>query len=121
MIRRISFAIAGASLSLALAQADDKLWLPTGQSVSPLAAPGSTFAPLSVELPVIGKAIAGGGTTTLLSPDGRTLFLLTSGFNSWNDSNGKKIPDASTEHLLVYDVSGGTASFRQDLHIPNTY
>ncbi len=122
MIRRISLAIAAASLSLAaFAQADDKLWLPTGQSVTPLAAPGSTFTPLNVDLPVIGKAIAGGGSTTLLSPDGHTLFLLTSGFNSWNDSNGKKIPDASTEHLFVYDVTNGAPALKQDVHVPNTY
>ena len=121
MIRRISTVVAAVTLSVAaLAQADDKLWLPTGQSVTPLAAPGSIFTPLNVDLPVIGKAVAGGGTTTLLSPDGHTLFLLTSGFNLWNDANGKKIPDASTEHLFVYDVTGA-AVLKQDLHIPNTY
>src|SRR5215469_11198126 len=122
MIRRSSLAVVAAALGLTvLAKADDKLWLPTGQTVTPLAAPGSAFAPLTVDLPVIGKAIAGGGATTLLSHDGHTLFLLTSGYNTWNDSNGKKIPDASTEHLFVYDVASGSPSLKQDVHIPNTY
>src|ERR1700687_1762179 len=95
-------ALAGAVLCFGIvARADDKLWLPTGQTVTPLAAPGAVFLPLTVVLPVRGKQIANGGMTTALAPDGHTLFVLTSGFNSWVDANGKKIPEASTEHLFV--------------------
>lgn len=122
MLRRSSIGVAVATLAFAaLAQAEDKLWLPTGQSVTPLAAPGSDFAPLNVELPVVGKAIAGGGMTTVLSPDGHALFLLTAGFNRWLDQTGKPVVEASSQHLLVYDVTGGAPTLRQDIHVADSY
>src|SRR3954454_14684860 len=89
----------------AAAVADNEVWLPTGQTITPLAAPGSTFSPLDVKLPVIGHAVAGQPVTTAVSPDGKTLFVLTSGYNVWRDPQGKIIPEASTEHLFVYDIS----------------
>lgn len=103
------------------ANAADTLWLPTGQSVTPDAAPGSVFQPLSVDLPVVGKQVAGAGVTTALAPDGHALFLLTSGFNSWVDATGKKVDAASTEHLFVYDVTNGTPALAQDVTVPNAY
>ena len=99
----------------------DETWLPTGQTITPLAAPGAKFAPLALELPVIGHAVAGQAVTTALSPDGRTLFVLTSGYNLWHDPQGKVIPEASTEHLFVYDVSSGGPVFRQTVAIPNAF
>ena len=122
MIRKTTIALGLASLAcVALAQADDRLWLPTDQFVSPLAAPGSSFDPLTVDLPVVGKQIAGGGMTTAVSPDGHTLFLLTSGFNGWQGANGKPILAASTQHLFVYDISGGAAQRKQDIAVPDAY
>jgi DNA-binding beta-propeller fold protein YncE len=99
----------------------DETWLPTGQTITPLAAPGAKFAPLALELPVIGRAVAGQAVTTALSPDGRTLIVLTSGYNLWHDPQGKVIPEASTEHLFVYDVSSGGPVFRQIVAIPNAF
>jgi hypothetical protein len=55
--------------------------LPTGQLLSPTAAPGSTFAPLNPELPGLPSYTAGQAVTTAVSPDGRTLLVLTSGYN----------------------------------------
>src|SRR5579871_4490692 len=123
IVRRRSFFIVGIAIlaCAALAQADDRLWLPTGQFVSPLAAPGSAFEPLTVDLPIVGKQIAGGGMTTLISPDGHTLFLLTSGFNGWEGAHGKPILAASTEHLFVYDLSSGAPQRKQDIAVPNAY
>lgn len=103
------------------AVAADETWLPTGQVITPLAAPGAKFAPLALELPVIGHAVAGQAVTTALSPDGRMLFVLTSGYNLWHDAQGKIIPEASTEHLFVYDVSSGGPIFRQTVAIPNAF
>ncbi len=104
----------------AAAAADDKLWLPTGQLVTPTAAPGSDFQPLSADLPVVGKQLVGGGATTALSPDGKTLFVLTAGFNSWRGPDGKRVAEASTEHLFVYAILGGL-KLQQDVHVPNSY
>lgn len=96
-------------------------WLPTGQTITPLAAPGSRFDPLALDLPVIGRAVTGQAVTTALSPDGRTLFVLTSGYNIWKDPQGKTLPQASTEHLFVFDVSGGMPVFRQAVDVPNAF
>jgi YVTN family beta-propeller protein len=122
MIRHTGIALGVTALALtALAQADDKLWLPTGVSVSPLAAPDAAFQALTVDLPQVGKKNLGGGTTTLLSPDGMTLFVLTTGFNGWLDDKGKPILAASTEHLLIYDVSSGALALKQDVPVPNAF
>ncbi|HJW39915.1 MAG TPA: hypothetical protein VJ476_01660 [Rhizomicrobium sp.] len=102
------------------ATAADRLWLPTGQSVTPTAAPGAVFQPLQAELPVVGKQLIGGGVTSLLTPDGKTLLVLTSGFNSWRGPDGKKVADASTEHLFVYAIGNGP-TLMQDVHVPNAY
>jgi DNA-binding beta-propeller fold protein YncE len=110
-----------ASALAGTAHADERSWLPTGQTVTPLAAPGSTFQPLNVDLPVVGKVIAGGGVTTAVSPDGRTLFLLTSGFNFWRDANGKEVKDASVEHLFTYDLTSTSPERKQDQPIPEAY
>jgi len=103
------------------AVAVDETWLPTGQFITPLAAPGAKFDPLALELPVIGHAVAGQAVTTALSPDGRSLFVLTSGYNLWHDPQGKVIPEASSEHLFVYDVSTGSPIFRQAVAVPNAF
>jgi YVTN family beta-propeller protein len=114
-------ALSATLLCVASAEADEtSLWLPTGQVVTPQAAPGSFFHPLTVDLPVVGKQTAGGGAATTLSPDGKSLFVLTAGFNTWLGPDGKRIADASSEHLLIYEVDGGL-KLRQDVHVPNSY
>jgi DNA-binding beta-propeller fold protein YncE len=105
----------------AAADPSDRLWLPTGQSVTPSAAPGSVFLPLKAELPGVGSQLVGGGATSLLSPDSKTLFVLTSGYNAWRGGDGKRIPDASTEHLFIYAIDGNGLTLRQDIHVPNAY
>jgi hypothetical protein len=46
--------------------------------------------------------------TTALSPDGKTLLILTSGFNQNLDANGNVDPNTSNEYVFVFDVSGQT-------------
>jgi hypothetical protein len=50
-----ALAVSAAMLSSAAAATDSQLWLPTGQTVTPQAAPGSVFQPLTADLPVVGK------------------------------------------------------------------
>ena len=109
-----------ATLCTAAAAPDGPIWLPTGQSVTPQAAPGSVIQPLSADLPVVGKQLVGGGVTTAISPDGASLFVLTAGFNVWRGPDGKRVPDASTEHLFVYNITD-QLTLRQDIHVPNSY
>src|SRR5580765_4479028 len=121
MKRKLTLALAILALGLQGALAADQQWLPTGQTITPLAAPGSRFDPLALDLPTIGHAVAGQAVTTAITADGTTLFVLTSGYNLWRDKSGAKILDASTEHLFIYDITGGTPVFRQALPIPNAF
>ncbi len=53
--------------------------LPIGEYITPLVTPGSSFQRLSTGLRADGTADANGGISTALSPNGKTLLVLTSG------------------------------------------
>lgn len=124
--------------------------LPTGQIITPTATPGSTFAPLATGLRTDSNADAAEAVTTALSPDGKTLLVLTSGYNqNFNDEQtgeeftypildpltgqpSGSITDSETgeqseaitskaEWVFVFDVSGGSLVKKQQINIPNTY
>ncbi|QFS50322.1 hypothetical protein GXM_07816 [Nostoc sphaeroides CCNUC1] len=112
--------------------------LPTGQVITPAAAPGSTFAPLATGLRADNNADAAEAVTTTLSPDGKTLLVLTSGYNQnfKNQNTGANLtypvldpiagkPTGTTttkaEWVFVFDVSSGKLVKRQQINIPNTY
>lgn len=112
--------------------------LPTGKIITPEAAPGSTFVPLATGLRSDENADANGAVDTVLSPDGKTLLALTSGYNkNFNDENtGERITypvldpitgeptevtTAQAEWVFVYDTSGGNLVKKQQINIPNTY
>ena len=59
--------------------------------------------------------------STAMSPDGRTLLVLTSGFNRINGEDGKPIADASEEYVFVYDIRAGEPRKKQVLKVPNTF
>ncbi len=56
--------------------------LPTGQIVTPTLTPGSRYQRLSTGIRTDGNADADSAMSTALSPDGTTLLVLTSGFNT---------------------------------------
>ncbi|BAY41513.1 hypothetical protein NIES2111_59090 (plasmid) [Nostoc sp. NIES-2111] len=112
--------------------------LPTGQVITPAAAPGSTFDRLATGLRSDNNADAAEAVTTALSPDGKTLLVLTSGYNLnfRNQNTGANLtypvldpvtgqPTATTtrkaEWVFVFDVSSGKLVKRQQINIPNTY
>jgi YVTN family beta-propeller protein len=112
--------------------------LPTGQIITPAAAPGTNFAPLATGLRKDGNADAAEAVTTALSPDGKTLLVLTSGYNkNFNDEEtGNKFqypvldpqtgqPSSVTtpkaEWVFVFDISSGSLLKKQQINIPNTY
>lgn len=121
--------------------------LPTGQTITPAAAPGSTFDRLATGVRKDGNADAAEAVTTALSPDGKTLLVLTSGFNQnfQNETTGAnitypvldpvsgqptqvinpatKLPLTTTqaEWVFVFDVSSGKLVKQQQINIPNTY
>src|SRR6516164_11777205 len=95
--------------------------LPTGQSITPTAAPGAIFSSLNPGLTDYPDFTAGQAVTSVVSPDGTTLLVLTSGYNQNNDVNGKVIPGASNEYVFAFDITSGSPVQKQVLQVPNTY
>jgi len=116
---------------------NDASLLPTGQVITPSAAPGSVFAPLSTGLRKDGSADAAEAVTTALSPNGKTLLVLTSGYNQnfatetgqnitypvLDPTTGKpsSVTTSQAEWVFVFDVKDGALVKRQQINLPNTY
>jgi DNA-binding beta-propeller fold protein YncE len=95
--------------------------LPNGMLLTPTAAPGAHFAPLNPHLPSYPGYTVGQAVSTAVSPDGKTLLILTSGFNLVDNAKGKIDKAASTEFVFVEDISSGAPRQVQALPLPNTY
>ena len=95
--------------------------LATGMEITPEAARGAVFETLDPELPAHPAFRAGNAVTTSISPDGRTLLVLTSGFNKMSDANGNEDPAGGDEFVFVYDLAQGKPRKTQVLHAANTY
>ena len=118
----LAAAFAAALISgTALADADDMphQWLPTGQRITPEAATGALFQTLNPELKDFPDFRVGMAVTTAVSPDGKTLLILSSGFNLLADESGKK-PAHANEYIFVYDIAGRTPKKVQMLGVPNS-
>src|SRR5258708_23984531 len=109
---------AGVAAPSAAASAD---LLPTGQHLTPQAARGAIFQRLNPDLPELPAFTAGQASAVALSPDRRTLLILTSGYNRNAGADGKQVPSLSNEYVFVFDVSGATPVKRQVLQVPNTF
>src|SRR5579859_4375239 len=122
--RLVGASLAGA-LTLAAQAVAPRGWAeeltPTGQALTPMAAPGSIFQPLNPDLPSDPAFTAGQAAAVALSPDGRTLLILTSGFNRIFGPDGKFIPERSNEYVFVWDVSGASPVKSQVIAIPNAF
>jgi DNA-binding beta-propeller fold protein YncE len=94
---------------------------PTGQALTPTAAPGSIFQPLNPDLPGDRSFTAGQAAAVALSPDGKTLLVLTSGFNRTFGPDGKIIPERSNEYVFVWDVYGRAPVKRQVIPVANAF
>ncbi|HEV7675557.1 MAG TPA: bifunctional YncE family protein/alkaline phosphatase family protein, partial [Candidatus Angelobacter sp.] len=95
--------------------------LPTGMSITPLAARGSTLQPLNPGLPDLPDFTVDHPISTAISPDGNTLLILTSGYNRNNDAKGKAIPGQTSEYIFVFDIAQAKPVQRRALRIPNAY
>jgi YVTN family beta-propeller protein len=105
----------------ALAREPQGELLPTGQTITPTAARGAVFTTLNPGLKDNPGYVVGQAVTTALSPDGKTLLVLTSGYNLVSDADGHTIPAQSSEWVFVYDVGGGKPHLSQVLAVPNTF
>jgi DNA-binding beta-propeller fold protein YncE len=93
----------------------------TGQQITPLAPANATFVPLNPGLSDNPGYVAGQAATSVVSPDGRTLLVLTSGYNLVKNSSNSVIAGDSTQFVFVYDISQYQPVQKQVLSVPNTY
>ncbi len=115
--------------STAKADEDDKLkrgeFIPTGVHITPLAAKGSIFQPLNPGLVSDPSFTVGQAVSTAVSPDGKTLLILTSGYNSQNFTSGANAGNTnlaeSNEYIFVFDISAGKPLQTQVLQVPNAF
>lgn len=95
--------------------------LPTGQRLTPLAAPGARFEPLITRGGPKPDYIADGAAAMALSPDGARLAILTSGFNRYNGPDGKLDPQVSQQYVLLYRLGPAGAVHEQTLTVGNSF
>jgi len=95
--------------------------LPTGMSITPMAARGSTFQPLNPDLPDLPHFTVDHPISTAVSPDGNTLLILTSAYNRNNDAKAKAIPAQTSEYVFVFDLRGAAPLKQQVLRVANSY
>lgn len=107
---------AASAASAAPSMPEPETVTPAGQALTPLATPGAAFVPLDPGFAADPDFRAGQPVTTVVSPDGDTLMVLTSGYNRMDGIEGE-----SSEYLFVYDISGGKPAQQQVLQLPNTY
>jgi YVTN family beta-propeller protein len=120
----------GVHYRLAHADIDDgqldntgQLPLPSGQLVTPAAATGSRFTTLNPGLAAHPNFIANGAIKTAVSPDGKTLLVMTSGYNLLANAAGTA-DDAKSQYVFVYDISGANQRLpvqKQVIQVPDTY
>src|SRR3984893_4729278 len=100
-------------------------FIPTGVRITPDAARGSIFQPLNPGLVSAPACRVGQAVTTAVSPDGKTLLILTSGYNSQNFTSGpnagKTNPAESKEYIFVFDISASKPLQTQVLQVPNAF
>lgn len=103
----------------AVAQNDHPL--PTGQTLTPLAMTSATYMPLRTAMGPHPDYVADGAAAMRVSPDGRHMLVLTSGFNLYNGSDGKLVKAQSGQYVFIYDLSDKGAVHRQTLEVPNAF
>ena len=121
-------ALSAAPLSGAFALQQGQL-MPDGHYLTPTAATGAQFVSLNPGLPDHPDYLAGQAMKSVLSPDGTTMLVMTSGYNNLNYSTegsslGQFEPSASNEYIFVYHVAGAAGALpqlAQVLQVPDTY
>jgi YVTN family beta-propeller protein len=99
----------------------DVIGLPTGATLTPDAAPGARLYDLDPRLATAPAFRAGNAVATALSPDGRTLAVLTSGYNLTFDDAGKRAEPGSSEYVFFFDVSSGDPRQVDVATVPNAF
>jgi YVTN family beta-propeller protein len=82
---------------------------------------GGQFVTLNPGLTDFPNYVAGQAVTSVVSPNQRTLLVLTSGYNQMSNSAGYTVAADSTEFVFVFDISRRIPIQTQVLQVPNTY
>jgi DNA-binding beta-propeller fold protein YncE len=115
----LSSAVALSSLAtISPAMADEGTFLPSGLIITPTAAPKSTYEALNPGLAEFPNFIAGGALSTVKSPDGKTLLVLTGGHNNLTDAKNNSF---NNEYIFVFDISNGKPVKKQVLQVRNAF
>src|SRR6476659_9767606 len=80
-------------------------FLPTGQALTPMAAPGAVFTPLITRTGPHPLYVADGASAIAVSPDKREMLVLTSGFNLFNGPSGQVDHQQSTQFIFRYAIN----------------
>ena len=84
---------------------DKKSPTPPGLYITPTALPHAVQRVLNPGLANYPNYVAGEAVKAVVSPDRKTLAILTAGMNSLYDSNGNVDTTASTQFIFLYDIS----------------
>ncbi|MFP3569709.1 beta-propeller fold lactonase family protein [Paraburkholderia sp. SIMBA_030] len=84
----------------------DTARVPSGQSITPLVVHGAVQQYLNPGLPAHPNFVAGEAVRSQLSPNGKTLAIITAGQNSLYNADGSVDTANSTQYIFLYDVSG---------------
>jgi len=120
-LRRVVAAVIVSLAAPTLAASPAEQLLPTGQAITPLAAPGARFTPLVAHVGPHPNYIADGAAAIAVSPDGREMLVLTSGFNRYNGPDGKTVAAQSTQYVFRYAIGRKGARRLQTLQVPNSF
>ena len=103
---------------------DEKSPTPPGLYITPTVLANAVQQPLNPGLANYPNFVAGQAVKAVVSPDGKTLAILTAGMNSLYDSSGNVDRAASTQFLFLYDVSNANKTspvLRQVIQQPNAH
>lgn len=114
----VGILLATASLVNAYAAAE---FIPTGMNITPTEASGSVLQALNPGLASRPAYVADHAVDMLTSPDGKTLLVLTSGYNRMNDATGQRAAEESNEYVFIYDLTSGKPVKKQVIQVPNTF
>ncbi|HTC35944.1 MAG TPA: hypothetical protein VK724_21380 [Bryobacteraceae bacterium] len=93
----------------------------TGAVITPLAPRGSRFTYLNPGLTNYPNDVVEFAVSSAVSPDSKTLALITSGDYGIYTTTGSKDNSASTEWLFIFDISHGLPVQKQAIQVTNTY
>jgi DNA-binding beta-propeller fold protein YncE len=93
----------------------------TGKQITPTAATGAIFQDLNPGFQSEPDVRVGHAAAVCVSPDGKLLAILTSGFNVFSVHEGDTVKEVKNEYVFLFDVTGPRPKQIQVLPIATTF